>query len=105
MDDLDIEDEEDAPPKCYSKAGLRVQREQCSTCIFRPGNLMHLNRGRLKDMVESVKQADSYVVCHQTLDEPLGSVCKGSFDTLYTTPIQLAERLSFIEWTEPKGAT
>jgi hypothetical protein len=86
---------------CVGKTGLRVSREMCSTCIFRPGNLMSLNSGRLKDMVESVKANDSYVVCHQTLGTRANVVCKGSFDTIYTTPVQLAERLGFIEWIEP----
>lgn len=96
-------DDEAAPPSCLSPSGLRVQREQCSTCIFRPGNLMHLHSGRLKDMVDSVTRDDTYVVCHQTLSEPLGAVCKGSFDTVRSTPVQIAERLGFVDWIEPQG--
>lgn len=87
---------------CLGKTGLRVMRERCSTCIFRPGDLMQLRSGRLKDIVESAKKADSYVICHKTLERGVpGAVCRGSFDTLYTTPIQLAQRLGFIEWREP----
>lgn len=77
-------------------------REQCSTCIFRPGNLMQLQPGRLKDMVETVQKKDGYVICHKTLDRGVpGAVCRGSYDKLFTTPIQLAERLGLVEWVEP----
>lgn len=101
-DDPDWEpsDEDEGPPSCVGGRGLRVRRERCATCIFRPGNLMNLNPGRLRDMVAQVREHDSYVVCHQTLSEPLGAVCRGSFDELYTTPVQIATRLDAVEWVD-----
>lgn len=39
----------------------------CETCIFRPGNRMHLRPGRLADMIRSAMRADSFIVCHTTL--------------------------------------
>lgn len=89
---------------CLGATGMRVMSEQCSTCIFRPGNLMHLNTGRLADMVSSVKATESYVICHDTLDLPLRkrAICKGSFDRIKTTIIQLAERMGFIELVDPE---
>ena len=82
--DGDPDDEDDEPVSCVGPTGLRVLKEQCSTCIFRPGNLMHLNSGRLKDMTESVEASQTYVICHQTLDQPLGAVCRGSYDKVPT---------------------
>ena len=83
------------------KDGMRVLRQQCSTCIFRPGNLMRLDSGRLADMVQSVREKGTFVVCHQTLSEPLGAVCRGSFDKVETPPVQLAKRLSFVVLVDP----
>lgn len=84
---------------------MRVLTEQCETCIFRPGNLMHLNPGRLADMVADVKATEGYVTCHTTLDLPLRqrAICRGSFDRIKTRIIQMAERLDFIEWVDPDG--
>jgi hypothetical protein len=47
---------------------IRLLTEQCSTCVGRPGNLMHLNRGRLKDLVQENLRANGMgLICHQTL--------------------------------------
>jgi hypothetical protein len=79
--------------------------EQCSTCIFRPGNLMNLDEGRLKDLTDSTDRGDTNVVCHQTLDQRVGAFCKGSVDRRAGQAVQLAERLPFIEYVTPqKGA-
>lgn len=87
---------------CLGATGMRVATTQCDTCIFRPGNLMHLNPGRLADMVTTVKATESYVVCHQTLDRRPRQrvICRGSFDRYKTRIIQLAERMGFIEWVD-----
>lgn len=88
--------------ECIGETGMRVLTEQCSTCIFRPGNLMHLATGRLADMARDVKADESYVICHQTLERPKRQrcICKGSWDRYKTQIIQLAERLGFIEWVD-----
>lgn len=89
---------------CLGETGMRVAVEQCPTCIFRPGNLMHLNAGRLAEMAREVKAAEGYVTCHQTLDLPLRRrvICRGSFDRFKTQIIQLAERMGFVEWVDLK---
>lgn len=47
----------------------RLLSEQCSTCVGRPGNLMHLKPGRLKELVRQNTGQDTMgLVCHQTLD-------------------------------------
>lgn len=83
--------------------GMRVMTAPCSTCIFRPGNLMHLNPGRLADMAREVKAKDGYVTCHKTLDRRprQRAICRGSFDRFKTQIIQMAERMKFIEWVDP----
>lgn len=59
--------------------GLRVCAEMCSTCVFRPGNLMELRRGRVKGMVREAVAADSFIPCHKTLDGD-HAVCRGFYD-------------------------
>lgn len=87
---------------CLGETGMRVLTEQCETCIFRPGNLMHLNPGRLAGMVADVKTKGGYVTCHETLNRPLRqrAICRGSFDRIKTQIIQMAERMNFIEWVK-----
>jgi hypothetical protein len=64
--------------------GPRLCAEKCSTCIFRPGNLMHLQPGRVRQMVRDTLAAGSYITCHATLpyadtgSEP--AICRGFYD-------------------------
>jgi hypothetical protein len=60
---------------------VRVLTEMCATCIFRPGNLMHLRRGRLATIVNDHQQADGNLICHSTLpyfgDGVEPALCRG----------------------------
>lgn len=76
---------------------VHVCKKQCKTCIFRPGNLMQLNPGRVEQMVQDAINKDSAIICHDTLNGP-NAVCRGFFDKYQTTPLQFAERLNMIEW-------
>jgi hypothetical protein len=76
--------------------GVRVMKKRCATCIFRPGNLMFLNRGRLKDLVEQVEKMDGCIPCHETLDDEIQAVCRGQFEAMKTAPLQIAERMGAI---------
>lgn len=89
---------------------IRVRREMCETCIFRPGNLMHLRPGRLADMVELCKRQNRHIPCHEYLTLRRGSwvtgpgakgaVCAGFFQRVEPLPwyLQVAERLGWIRW-------
>lgn len=46
---------------------VRVLRKRCATCVFRPGDLMHLGAGRLEDLVEGNLEAGALLTCHATL--------------------------------------
>jgi hypothetical protein len=65
----------------YRNGKVHVCAERCATCVFRPGNLMHLERGRLADMVASARSYDQggHIICHDTLDAA-NAVCRGWFD-------------------------
>lgn len=80
---------------------IHVHAEKCHTCIFRPGNVMHLRPGRVKGMVEEARQNWSVIPCHETLG-PEAAVCAG-YAGLRPTPdcLQVAERMGFIEHVNP----
>ena len=82
----------------------RLLSRQCATCIFRPANLIHLDEGRLKDMVRAA--AESYVICHDTLpyaDHPgVGpAICRGFYDRYDTNALQVIRLLFGFQECDP----
>jgi len=96
---IEIEDDEQdgwaLPP--LEDGRVRIMRERCSTCIFRPGNRMSLQRGRVASMLADVRRDDSFVTCHKTLGtgKP-GAICRGSSDAYESTLEQVARRLGLV---------
>jgi len=89
------------PP--YRDGKVHVCAAKCPTCIFRPGNLMRLEAGRVQEMVQGALADDSAIICHDTLDGDQ-AVCRGFHDAYSTTPLQLAERLGMlVEIDSPRG--
>lgn len=82
----------------YRDGKVHVCAEMCPTCVFRPGNLMHLEPGRLREMVDRARKDESTIVCHSTLYTDERAACRGFFDRYATAPLQIAERLGMIEW-------
>lgn len=65
--------------------GPRLLARKCETCIFQPGNKMHLEPGRVRAMVTKALQDGGYITCHATL--PYGehpdfgeAICRGFYD-------------------------
>ena len=85
----------------FNEGVIHVCRAMCSTCIFRPGNLMDLEEGRVEGMIKDAVADESTIVCHQTLDTPQNAACRGFFDRHKTQPLQIAERLDVIRWHKP----
>jgi hypothetical protein len=83
----------------FRNGKVHVCRAMCSTCIFRPGNRMHLSPGRVESMVADATRNESAIVCHSTLSGD-NAACRGFFDRHKTGPLQIAERLKLIEWVE-----
>lgn len=79
---------------------LYVMPEQCSTCIFRAGNLMSLNRGRVRQMVDEVREVQGCIPCHQTLHGD-NAICRGQFDLHKTWPIRFAEEAGVVVFEDP----
>jgi hypothetical protein len=61
---------------------------------------MHLNPGRLAEMVSDAKANESAIICHSTLGKD-NAVCRGFFDRHPTQPLQIASRLGFVEFVPP----
>jgi hypothetical protein len=108
----DYEDDyEDESPQAsyYGTDGRpRVLSDQCSTCIGRPGNLMKLNPGRVKGMVQSAVTSGGGIICHQTLpygDHPDfgGALCRWFYDHYghLSNGIRIAERLGGLAEVDP----
>jgi len=77
---------------------VHVLRSMCDTCIFRPGNRMHLKPGRVERMVAEALRLDSAITCHETQrrDDVDEAVCAG-FDARYSTlPLRLARVLGYL---------
>lgn len=81
---------------------VHVQLEMCGSCVFRPGNQMHLRSGALRQIVDGNLALDTPLICHQTLaihpDGGNEAVCRGFFERYPTTPMKLAETMGLIEW-------
>jgi hypothetical protein len=82
---------------------VHVMAEQCWTCIFRPGNLMRLNSGRVREMVDEANEEQGAIVCHSTLQAGVGNaVCKGYFDRNHgvNRTLLMARAMGVIEWQD-----
>ncbi len=79
---------------------VHVCQDLCATCVFRPGNLMHLEPGRLADMVAQARGNESAIICHSTLaaDGVDKAVCRGFYDRRPTQPLQIARRLGLVSF-------
>lgn len=79
----------------------------CPTCIFRPGNPMHLEPGRVRSMVEESRRKDSFIICHETIDFQAQedgvsgedeAMCRGHLDSgAYPQLLRIADRLGLVE--------
>lgn len=83
----------------YRHGRVHVRAERCATCIFRPGNLMGLQRGRVRSMIDAATRIGGVIPCHETIlgQRDQEAVCRGFYDLHPTPALQLAERLGVIE--------
>jgi hypothetical protein len=88
----------------------RLLAHECAACIFRPGNLMHLAPGRLRQMVTEARQESGYIICRSTLpyhhDGAQPAICRGFADRYTTWQLQVIGRLwGFVEVEPPAPHT
>lgn len=84
--------------------GLRVSASLCSTCIFRPGNLMQLKPRRVRGMVDEALRNDAFIACHKTLDGER-AVCRGFYNLHKTDTLgcRLGSLVGIIEVNPDEG--
>ncbi|MDZ5447709.1 hypothetical protein U2F26_34240 [Micromonospora sp. 4G57] len=86
----------------------RLLSRQCATCIFAPGNRMHLSAGRLRDLVTETRRRERS--SSATTPSPTTSTPKPSRRSAVASPtatgtqaLQLIERLfGFVEVDPPQ---
>jgi hypothetical protein len=86
----------------YRDGKVHVMERKCDTCIYRPGNLMHLEPGRKDTMQADAIRDQGVIPCHQTIhgSRKHESVCRGFFDVAkHEGLLAVAERLDIIEFT------
>ncbi len=93
-----LEYEDEFKNNTFDGQFIHVLSERCKTCIFRPGNLMHLPPGRVSEMCDEAQENNGAIICHSTLDKEQQAVCKGFFDRHPTIPLQVAVRLDRIKY-------
>lgn len=76
---------------------VHVQQRMCDTCIFRPGNLMHLEEGRVESMVEGCGE-DGIIPCHEHMDTDTPGVCHGQYTKHRNQVLQIAERFKVVKF-------
>lgn len=87
----------------YRDGKVHVCVRKCSTCIYRPGNLMRLDEDRVASMEAAAIADGGAIICHKTLDVD-NAVCKGFFDVNknLVPALQIADRLGYIEHDNPE---
>lgn len=88
----------------------RLLSRKCATCIFRPGNLMHLRPGRVTEMVRSAVAGGGTITCHSTLEygehpDYGEAVCRGFYDSVgpRSQIVRIVERLGGYTEVPPPG--
>lgn len=89
----------------YSDGKVHVMAEKCSTCIFRPGNPMSLQPGRVNEMVRQSVADGAGITCHKTIhgQREQEATCRGFFDAYAdkVTAFRLAQAMGIIEEVAP----
>lgn len=85
----------------YRRNRMHVMARMCDTCIFRPGNLMDLEPGRVESMVAECERNDGCIPCHKTLGQTGGeAVCRGMYEFHRSPTLHLAECLGVVKFQE-----
>ena len=104
--DDDYDGEGQAHNNCFRDEKVHVMAKKCSTCIYRPGNLMRLEPGRKDNMEAEAVAMGGVIPCHKTLGGD-NAICRGFWDTQKDNvfPLSIAERMGIMaEVTEEEVA-
>lgn len=85
---------------------VRLCARLCDTCVFRPGNLMRLEHGRVAQMARDARAEQGHIVCHETLDTDAPAICRGYADKAdrgRSMALRLGRALGWIKEIMPPG--
>jgi hypothetical protein len=80
---------------------IHVMERKCSTCIYRPGNLMHLEPGRKDAMQAEAIAGNGVIPCHKTIQgaREQQAVCRGFYDVAkHDGLLGMGERMGVIQF-------
>ncbi|MEV0269830.1 DUF6283 family protein [Hamadaea sp. NPDC050747] len=106
----EVEPEPDLDVHDPATGRARLMKELCSTCILKPGDLMHLGPDYLRQFLAHARARGSFVICHQTLpgmsEPPLPpAICRGFANSYDTPALQIAASRGFDEIPAPATPT
>ena len=97
--------EEEGNHEVWRDNALHLCERKCSTCIYRPGNLMRLDAGRKENMEAEAVANQSVIPCHKTIygAEVGPAICRGYWDTQKhnVSVLSAAERLGYVREVDP----
>lgn len=87
--------------RTFVNGRVHVRRTQCKTCIYRDGNLMHLEPGRREQMERDANRDGGCIPCHDNIHvgAKIEPVCRGYWNVNQSVPLRLAEALERITFT------
>lgn len=85
----------------------RLCASLCPTCIFRPGNVMGLRTGRLRQVVRDSLAGGGFIPCHETIRRTdfRPAICRGFYDAYghLSNVLRIWDRLGGFREVEPPG--
>lgn len=69
---------------------VHVNAEQCATCVYRPGNLMHLKPGALQAIIMENLERNTVLICHENMDTNEPGTCRGFYESHLSPILALA---------------
>lgn len=78
---------------------LKVCATRCDECPFSPNKLV--SAARRREILDDCKATDRYFTCHKGTIAGVEIVCRGFYDALSSTSIQLAQRFEAMGLVEP----
>lgn len=85
----------------FREGRVHVCADKCPTCIFRPGNQMSLQPGRVAGMVRDCladPDGAGNIPCHEHLNSGADAICRGFWDAHRGGLLQVAERIGIVEY-------
>lgn len=78
---------------------LKVCERQCDQCLFGKNRIVTL--ARKKDILKQCIEGDQHFECHKGTMAGLKIVCRGFYNQMTSSAIQISQRMGWIEFVDP----